>query len=354
LMAAVYAVFVPLVEIPSGIVADRWSRRGILIVASLASMLSALVGGLSYDVPTYFVSALILGIYFALVSGTFESVVYDTVLEETGDSKEFEKSQGRAKLFNSIGGLIAAVTGGTIAALFDLRTTYFVTIITVGISVLALLKFREPQLHKMNVASSLKDHIVTTYKTILKGEKLLPVIALLVLTSMLIQVMLEFGQVWLVTLETPTVFYGFAFAGLTAAIGFGGALAGRIKFHKTLPLAAVAATLTVSSLAMIFVREAITVTIAQIVMATLIVVISILATRLMHDATASEVRSGVASGVSAFSWMVFVPFSILFGWVSNEYSVFNGGWLIFAIALIACSILIKIARDRDSRIDVIK
>lgn len=347
LMAAIYAIFVPFIEVPSGIWADRWSRRGILIIASVASMLSALVGGFSDSVPMYIVSALILGIFFALASGTFEAVVYDTVVEETGDSKQFEKSMGRVRLYNSIGGLSSALGGGLLAALTSLRMTYFITILTVGISVIALLKFREPQLHKMEVASSLKQHIKTTYKTILQRGTLLPVIALLVLTSMLLQVLLEFGQLWLVVLQAPVAFYGVAFAALLSAIGFGGMLAGRIKFHKPLPLALVVVAMVGSGLVMVFVHEAIAVTIAQFVMAILIVVMGILFTRLMHDAIESKVRSGVASGVSAFSWMAFVPFSLLFGWVSDQFGVFNGGWLMVALASIICVILLRTVLTKD-------
>src|SRR5687767_9476555 len=65
-MAAAYAALVPLVEIPSGILADRWSRRGVLILASVALTLSALIGGLSHDVPTYIGGAMVLGVYFAM------------------------------------------------------------------------------------------------------------------------------------------------------------------------------------------------------------------------------------------------------------------------------------------------
>ena len=52
-MAAAYAAMVPIVEIPSGILADRWSRRGVLIVASVALMVASLLGGLSTGVATY-------------------------------------------------------------------------------------------------------------------------------------------------------------------------------------------------------------------------------------------------------------------------------------------------------------
>ena len=94
-MAAAYAALVPLVEIPSGILADRWSRCGVLVVASSALALSALIGGLSTNDVTYIGSALVLGIYFAMYSGTMEAVVYDTVLEETGGSDDYERRIGR-------------------------------------------------------------------------------------------------------------------------------------------------------------------------------------------------------------------------------------------------------------------
>ncbi|MDX6247504.1 MAG: hypothetical protein QOF10_864 [Kribbellaceae bacterium] len=85
-MAAAYAGLVPLVEVVSGVLADRWSRRGVLVVAALAMLVSVLIGGLSNNVITYIVAALVLGVYFAMYSGTVEAIVYDTVLEETGSS----------------------------------------------------------------------------------------------------------------------------------------------------------------------------------------------------------------------------------------------------------------------------
>jgi MFS family permease len=100
-MAAAYAALVPLVEIPSGILADRWSRRGVLIVASTALMLTSLVGGLSHSVPLYVVSALFLAVYFAMYSGTMEAVVYDAVLEEAGNSDGFERRLGRVRFVES-------------------------------------------------------------------------------------------------------------------------------------------------------------------------------------------------------------------------------------------------------------
>src|SRR5688572_33056681 len=51
LMAAVYAAVVPLFEVPSALLADRWSRRGVLVLGTVAAALRVRTGGLSRAVP---------------------------------------------------------------------------------------------------------------------------------------------------------------------------------------------------------------------------------------------------------------------------------------------------------------
>src|SRR5215203_3171731 len=106
-MAAAYAAVVPLLEVPSGILADRWSRARVMVCASIALIASSLVGGLSTNVPMYVAAALLLGVYFALNSGTIDSIVYDVVLEETGSSDGYEAWIGRVRMVES-GALVAS------------------------------------------------------------------------------------------------------------------------------------------------------------------------------------------------------------------------------------------------------
>ena len=93
-MAVAYSAFVPIVEVPSGLLADRWSRRGVLVLASVALALTSLVGGMSTNVPTYIGGALLLGVYFAMNSGTVDALVYDMTLEETGSANLYERQIG--------------------------------------------------------------------------------------------------------------------------------------------------------------------------------------------------------------------------------------------------------------------
>ena len=69
-----------------------------------------------------------LGVYFAMHSGTMDSVVYDTVLEETGDSDAFERRIGRVRLIESVALVASSLLGGWVAGLTSTRLTYFLTV----------------------------------------------------------------------------------------------------------------------------------------------------------------------------------------------------------------------------------
>lgn len=273
LMAAAYAAVVPLVEVPSGVLADRWSRRGVLVVSSVALLVCALVGGLSNNVASYIAATLALGVYFAMFSGTVDAMVYDTVLEETGDSGDFERRLGRVRFVESV--------------------------------------------------------------------------ALAAIGAALTQTVFEFGPLWLVALAVPAVLYGPYWAALMSTIGIGGLLVERLHlerptrlFTATTLIVLACGTLTVS-------RNFLVVTAAQIVVALLLVGIGIHVTKLLHDATPSAVRAGVASGVSSLSWLVFLPFSLVFGLVSDAYGVHRAGLLLIG-AGIAVGVLLAVVLRRPA------
>jgi MFS family permease len=168
----------------------------------------------------------------------------------------------------------------------------------------------------------------------------------MVLTALLLQVVLEFGPLWLVALAAPAIFYGPHFAGLTSALGLGGVLAGRLRFTHPVTLAAVVALMVLSSVTLALSHDAIVVTVAQVVLAVLVVAASIFLTRLLHDAVPSAVRSGVASGVGALSWIAFLPFALIFGVVTERAGVHTAGWMITAATVLAGALLMMLGLDR--------
>jgi predicted MFS family arabinose efflux permease len=347
-MAAAYAAVVPIVEVPSGILADRWSRRGVLIVSSIALMLCTLLGGLSNSVPTYIGSALVLGVYFAMYTGTMDAVIYDTVLEETGDSDGFEARIGRVRLIESVALVASSLAGGWLAGLATPRLMYFLTVPFTALSIVAYLHFAEPQLHKSGATASLRRHLAVTYRTLTRRGRLLPIIALAVLTSLILQVIFEFGPLWLVALAVPAVLYGPYWAGLVSTLGLGGLVAGRLQLGRPVTLGAVGAVMVLASVVLASATSVVVVVAAQVVLALLIVAASIHVTRLLHDAVPSTIRSGVASGVSALSWIAFLPFALGFGLVTKYHGVHTAGWMITATTVVAAALLARVALGHHS------
>jgi MFS family permease len=341
-MAAVYAVVVPVLEVPSGVLADRWSRRGVLILASIAAIVSVLIGGFSQSVTVYMISAVFLGVFFALQSGTFESVVYDTVLEETGGSDAFERTIGRVRLVESVGLVAGALIGGAIAEIAPLRATYFLTAPLLLASALVLLLFREPQLHKAEEREPLRRQIGATYRTIFAPGRIRAVVALTVVGALLMQGMLEFGPLWLVALAVPAFLFGPQWAGLTSALGLGGVLGGQAWVTRRWGVRLIAAAIVACGVVLALSDSAVLVVGAQVLLTMLVVAVSIPVTRRLHDAVPSAIRAGVASGVGTVTWLTFVPFAIVFGVISQRAGIDRAGWLFVAIGAVGAILMIVV------------
>ena len=348
LMAAAYAALVPVIEIPSGILADRWSRRSVLAIAAAALGLTSLIGGLSHDVPTYIVSALVLAVYFAMYSGTMDAVVYDTVLEEIGASDAFEKQIGRVRAVESAALVAGALAGGVLAELISPRATYLLTVPFALASVVVLLRFREPRLHKDAEIISLRAHLATTYQAVLRSGRLVPIIACAVVTALILSTVFEFGPLWLLAADAEPVLYGPYWAAMTATLGFGGLLAGRLALDRTGPQAVVIGTLVAASAALV-VGGLLVVVAAQVVLVLLVLVLSIRATQLLHDSIPSAIRAGVGSAVGALGWLTFLPFAFGFGLVSRNHGVNVAAWLLIGAVAAACVAMIVVGRAGPPR-----
>jgi MFS family permease len=331
-MAGVYALVVPLLELPSGILADRWSRKGVLVAAYGAVLASVLVCGLAGNVTTYVVGAGLLGVYLALQSGTLESMVYDVLQEELGDDAGFEATIGRFRALESAALAASAIGGGLLAMVTSPRFTYFATLPLLAVSIVFVARFREPSLHRAGDREPLREQIATTYRTVLSRGELRPIVVLMVLTSLLLQAMLEFGPLWMVALAAPAFLYGAQWAGLTGALGIGGLLAARLHLECRVTLASLAGVLVTAAVAMSVSRHLAVIIPAQIALVVVLMVLSVHLTGLLHGGIPSAIRAGVASGVSTLTWLVFLPFSVVFGVVADRLGVHGAGWLVVAAA----------------------
>ena len=180
---------------------------------------------------------MILGVYFAFSSGTVDSIVYDTVVEETGSNELYEKWIGRTRAVESAAFVLSALAGGVLAQYTSERFTYFATVPLVGLAVIGFLRFKEPRLHQAADRVSLRSHIALTFRTMITSRIVLRVLLLVATAGLLSQAVFEFGPLWLVALAAPAVLYGPYWAALVSTLGVAGLLIGKLNLERRLLLA---------------------------------------------------------------------------------------------------------------------
>ena len=110
LWSAVTVVF----EVPTGVLADKYKRRNILVFAQLLKGGCFLCWLASKTYFAFGVGFFLWGISSTLMSGTFESFVYDE-LKHCGKEESFKTVVSRIRASSFIGITIAVLLGGIIA-----------------------------------------------------------------------------------------------------------------------------------------------------------------------------------------------------------------------------------------------
>ena len=168
---------------------------------------------------------------------------------------------------------------------------------------------------------------------------------------MLLSSIFEFGPLWLVAADAAPGLYGPYWAALMATLGVGGLLAGRIALDRVGPLAVVTVVAVAAGIALTVDNLGVAI-VAQITLALLFLIASIRATQLLHDSVPSSIRTGVASGVGALGWMMFVPFAFVLGLVSREQGVHVAAWMIVGVTVAATVALAIVSRAQPPGIPI--
>lgn len=349
LMISVYSIVMLAVETPGGILADRWSRKGVLIIASLFLAAGALVGGLSNNVEVYLISAALWGVFFALYSGIYDSIVYDLVVEETGDNKKFEKIYGRVLAVDSVGLVLAGLVGGFIASNLGLRQTFFWTIPFALIPIIALMRFQEPSLNKKHINKSVVEHIKLTIYAVLRRRDMTPLLIALIVRATMLYVLFEFCQLWFLALDMPTKYYGIANAVILASIAIGALSASRLALSRFGRMSILLIVMMSGLITLIVSRNLIILVLAQLVVATCLEGMFVILNRMLHDRLDSNLRAGAASATNTVSRFIIVPLALIFGYVSHQYSIFTASYILLGLGILLCGYVVWIGSQNKGR-----
>ena len=191
---------------------------------------------------------------------------------------------------------------------------------------------------------SLRSHVALTFRTMITSRAVVRVLLLVATAGLLAQAVFEFGPLWLVALAAPAVLYGPYWAALVSTLGIGGLLAGKLRVERRLILAVLIILALASALLLTWTRSLTVIVTAQVVLALVLAIVGIHASRLLHDAVPSSIRAGVSSGAGTITWVLFIPFSLVFGWAAREHGVHWSGFMLAGAVVVVAALLVVSVR----------
>ena len=214
-------------EVPSGALADFWSRRKMLFLAPLIKAACFIIW--FFADGNFFLYA--LGFTFwalseSFITGTSQALLYDT-LSFAGKKDEYEKILGRSRFFLHIALGISIFSGGFIAA-YDLDWAVLFSVLPLAFS--AFFAFRLQEVPKMESTREVHyfQFIKEAFKEI-RGSRILFYLFIYLLSIYIFGVLEEFDQLYFEMAGLPIFAFGIAGLFWSVLNAAGSAFAFRLK-----------------------------------------------------------------------------------------------------------------------------
>jgi MFS family permease len=339
MVLVVLSLTIIILEIPSGILADRWSRKGVLFLSNVFLVMATLMGLWASEPYFYLLLQIFWGAYHAMYSGTYEAILYDSVLEEEGSPSNFAKYYAKLGQYEGLALILGSVVGGLIAGGFSVKAVFAVTLMSLFASSASILSIKEPKIHKaVDENTHLIQHAKTTFYAIAHSKLLISSSIVGAALGGTLRIFWEMDQVWYFELGLPIALYGVFGASIFATLLVRPRFLSvfRATRYSLLHTLLVGATF-VSVLLVVpnpyIVATAITIFMLFALSASLVL------KSLQQDLFSSSVRAGAASVLSTFSFVSSIPIFLVFGWLIDRLGISTASiflvFLVFVSAALA-------------------
>lgn len=124
-LGGIYSAVIILVEVPTGVFADRLGRRRSMLLGSLAMVVACVMAARAHGFAEMAVVECVAALSMALCSGADSAYLYD-LLAEHDRAHEYPRHESAASAWHLLGSALAFAGGGILAEI-DLALPYLVT-----------------------------------------------------------------------------------------------------------------------------------------------------------------------------------------------------------------------------------
>jgi len=320
-MAAVYATVAISMEVPSGILADRWSRKGVMIIAAICLSLSSWAAWVSHDPSFYILSPLFWGLFEAMASGTGSAMLYDALQEEQGHTRNYHTLLGRFEMIGGVALIAGALLGGVVSTYGSLRSPFLVTALTSLVAIVAIAFYRDTASYKSSADAKLIEHTKGTFRAVLRNPRLFWLVVMFMAIFAVNKLDVEFYQLWYLAMDVPAGMFGFVGACIEATFLLGGALV-KVVAGRQRTIVAIA-ILAAASAVMIISRSVWLTVVMQSVIGAVAFALTLALGADMQEHLPSKYRAGAGSVLNTVGRVVFIPVALIFGYSSKGAGVLS-------------------------------
>jgi MFS family permease len=311
---ATMTAFVLFFNVPAGIVADKWSRKGLLFISSIALAISSVILATSSNLTMYIIGYLFLGVFSVSANGTYQALIYDTLREENRE-KDYSRIMGHIYGFYLIGLTGATALSGFIASHFSYRTAFLLSVIPCVLNAILISTIKEPTFHKVKNQKNITKRISSVFQIII-GSSWIRILIITLNALVVVEVFKSFGQLYIAHYFNTPQIIGILWAFYVFSQSLGSFFAHYFK-NKLDILISFA---TVSIIFMAIIDSPLSIILFMIQTVAFAAFNNQIETRIQEEVP-SNLRASAISILSSFGKALSIPTSLLLGWIIGLYDI---------------------------------
>jgi len=321
-------------EVPSGALADTFSRRKLLTVAPLIKSLCFVLWHLADGSFFLYAAGFTMWSFgSSLVSGTQEAILYDS-LTAANRLNEYEKARGRQRQCHRAACTIACMAGGMIAQ-YEIGLALRLSVLPPLIGAATAWSMVEPPRSGAAHDTRYCTHFKNAWRDIKSNPVLRYTFIYVLLGIGLLAESEEYNGLYWESVGTPLCAVGFLFAleGVVEVLGF--SFGDRLKNYRRLDhIVPFLVGLLMLGVGAFPSRAMIP---AMLLCYALVAPMEVVIDGRMQRCMSGESRATTTSFVGLFCTVVGLPLSLLFGYLSKTHGL-GAGYMFFGVVMLAFSV----------------
>ncbi len=221
-LGGIYSAVVVLVEVPTGVLADRIGRRRSMLLGALAMVASCMVALRAHEFTSFAVAEALGALSMALCSGADSAYLYD-LLAAHDRTASYPRAESMASAFHLTGSAVAFAGGGLLAEV-DLALPYLVTgAVAATAAVIACMMREDPPVARIAKRSTFGRQTFAAFVDVVRNGRLAWLVGYSAVVFVLLRATIYVYQPYLEERGLGTTEVGVLFAGvylIAAAVAY--------------------------------------------------------------------------------------------------------------------------------------